>query len=544
MRIFPLLLALLPTALVADDVPLASDVTAVTLYPRGATVTREVPFELPPGRHRLILADLPKGTPLASVRVAVTGAVMGGVTSRDDYVPPRDEDESAALAAARAEVERLEAALRQGRAGVEAIRLEREAATARVEFLSALGSSEAVARMDVAALRELTGMIGTETLAALQAAHDAGRRAEAAERGLEDLREELKTARQALQALVPEDEARATLAITVTAPEAADGTLTVTYNTPRAGWQPVYDLRLRRDSGRLAIDRGAFLRQGTGENWSDIALTLSTVRPAEQTAPSPIRPWLRRIYDPEERRPKTLMRRETDAEGLAGALAEPTAEAPAAPVQAAAAFDGLAVTYSYPGTVSVASGADRLRVALGSLETQADLVAQAVPLSDTSAFLMAAITNDTDELILPTSEAMFYLDGRFVGRQGLDLVPAGGEARLAFGPIDGLRLTRTVLGREEGDRGVITRSNALDEQVRIEVENLTGESWPLRVLDRVPYSEQEDLEITWSARPRTSERDVDGKRNVLAWEFELPAGETQVIGVTHTLNWPEGMKLR
>ncbi|MCR9112777.1 MAG: DUF4139 domain-containing protein [Rhodobacteraceae bacterium] len=544
LRLLPLCLALAPAVGLADDIPLVSEVSAVTLYPNGASIIRDVPFSMPAGAHQLILTDLPRTTPLASVRVAVEGAVMGSVSARTDFVPPRTEEDSAALEAARAEVERLEAAMREARAQIEAIRLEAEAAEARVAFLDKLGEGEGVAQMDVAALRDLVGMIGEETLAALQTAHDAQRRADTADRDLKDLREELDRARKALAALVPERADRAMLAVAVSADAATEGQLTVTYNTGDAGWTPVYDLRLDRAGETLRIARGAFVAQTTGENWSDVAMTLSTVRPSEQTSPSDIWPWLRRIFDPEDLQTKTLMREQMEDDSFAGALAEPAIEAPVMVEEAQASFDGLAVTYTYPGTVSVASGADRVRLALGELETDVDLVAQAVPISDPTAFLMASVTNDTGELILPTPEASFYLDGRFIGQQYLDLIPAGGEADLSFGPIDGLRLTRTVLDRNEGDRGVITRSNELTEEVRIEVENLTGETWPLRVLDRVPFSEQEDLEIEWQAQPRPTEQDVDGKRGVLVWTFDLAPGQTQQIALSHSLEWPEGMRLR
>lgn len=538
MRRLAIVLATLPTALFADDIPLVSEVTGVTLYPDGATITREVPFSAPAGDHQLILTDLPRSTPLSSVRVAVEGVTMGGVSARSDFVPPRTEDEDAAIAAAEAEVERLEDALRDGEARVEAIRLEAQAARARVAFLEALGQGEGVAALDVAALRSLVGMVGEETLSALQDAHAATRRAEDAARGLKDLREELERARQALAALVPEEEQRALLAVVVRSGAAAEGRLTVTYNIDRAGWQPVYDLRLTRKTGELAIDRGALVRQDTGENWRDVALVLSTTRPAEQTEPAEVWPWLRRIVDPEKPTPRPLVRSQAEL----GVAADAAMAAPE-PVQAAAQFDGLSVTYSYPDPVSVASGADNLRIALGTLETRADLVAEAAPLSDSTAFLVARMTNDTGEPILPTPEASFYLDGRFIGRRFLELIPAGGEAELAFGPIEGLRLTRVVLGRNEGDRGVITRSNELTEEVRIEVENLTAEAWPLRVIDRVPYSEQEDLEISWTASPRATETDVDDRRGVLAWEFDLPAGATRTIKLDHRLEWPEGMVL-
>lgn len=544
MRALPIVLAFFPTFVLADDIPLTSDVTAAVLYPRGATVTREIPFEAPAGRHDLILTDLPQGTPLDSVRVSVDGATLGSLTVRNDFVPPRSADDDAAFKLAEAEVERLEEELRQGLAAVERITLEATAAEARIAFLARLGESEGVAEMEVASLRDLASMIGEETLAAKQIALDARLRADAAKRDLKELREDLEKARQALQALVPEDEARAMLAVSISGQDQMQGKLTVSYNIREASWRPVYDVKLDRMEGRLDIERGALVAQQTGENWRDVAVTLSTARPSGQTAPGQIWPWQRWIEDPAQPRQKQLERTQSGAVlgALVGAADAELAAEPAIE-EADAVFDGLAVTYSYPSPVSVASRADNIRLSLGDLTTSAETVAQAVPLTDTNAFLMASITNDMGELILPGT-AMFYLDGRFVGRQGLELIPAGGEADLAFGPIDGLRLTRTVLDRNEGDRGLISKSNELSEAVEIKVENLTGEAWPIRLLDRIPFSEQEDLEITWTAKPRPNEENVDGKRGIMAWEFDLGAGQSQLIELDHTLEWPEDKVLR
>src|SRR6056297_3095609 len=198
MRALCLSLILVAPPALADDIALGSRVSGVTLYPQGATVTREVPFAAPEGAHDLILADLPRGTPLASVRVSVEGARMGGVTTRRDYVPPRDIAESPDLLAARAEVERLEESLRTARAGIEDIRLEAEAAHARLAFLDRIGQGDDVATIDLDRLRALSQMIGSETLAARQTAMEATRRAEAATRALADQEAALKDARKAL----------------------------------------------------------------------------------------------------------------------------------------------------------------------------------------------------------------------------------------------------------------------------------------------------------------------------------------------------------
>ncbi|GAW35901.1 hypothetical protein RA2_02969 [Roseovarius sp. A-2] len=539
MRALCLSLMLVAPPALADDIALGSRVSDVTLYPQGATVTREVPFAAPEGAHELILADLPRGTPLASVRVSVEGARIGGVTTRRDYVPPRDIAESPDLLAARAEVERLEEALRTARAGIEDIRLEAEAARARLAFLDRIGQGDDVATLDLDRLRALSQMIGSETLAARQVALDATRRAEAATRALADQDAALKDARRALAALVPEQEARAMLAVAITAETATEGRMTVTYTIPNAGWQPLYDLHLARDSGALRIERGALVRQSTGENWQDVALSLSTSRPSEQTEPGQIWPWVPRVVDPEEVRPLARQKGGEAAMSLAAPMAEM-----ADSVTAEADFDGLSVTYRYPAPVDVATGADHVRLMLGTLEAEAEIVAQAVPMVDQTAYVMADFTNDTGEILLPTSEARFYLDGRYVGQRGLDLIAAGEDAKLSFGPVDGLRLSRVLRDRNEGDRGLVRKSNEMSESVMIEVENLTDTVWPLRVIDRVPVSEQEDLEITWSASPEPTGENVDDRRGILAWEFDLPAGATQTIRLDTAMEWPGGKVLR
>ena len=41
-----------------------------------------------------------------------------------------------------------------------------------------------------------------------------------------------------------------------------------------------------------------------------------------------------------------------------------------------------------------------------------------------------------------------------------------------------------------------------------------------------------------------SEKDVDDKRGVLAWEFDLPAGDSKTINLVHEIEWPEGQNLQ
>jgi len=64
------------------------------------------------------------------------------------------------------------------------------------------------------------------------------------------------------------------------------------------------------------------------------------------------------------------------------------------------------------------------------------------------------------------------------------------------------------------------------------------------IYDRVFFSEQENLEIEYTSRPQPTNKNVDGKRGVLAREFPLNAGESNRILFSFSMEWPEGTELR
>jgi len=115
---------------------------------------------------------------------------------------------------------------------------------------------------------------------------------------------------------------------------------------------------------------------------------------------------------------------------------------------------------------------------------------------------------------------------------------------VGFGAIETLTVKREMPKRAGGETGVFTSANQQSESAVITVENTGDEAWPVRILDQVPYSEQDDLEIEVTASPEPSETDVDGQRGILAWEFDLAAGAKETITLEQVLTWPEGMILR
>ncbi|WP_323009371.1 DUF4139 domain-containing protein [Paracoccus sp. (in: a-proteobacteria)] len=520
----------------ADRIETTARVTDVTVYPWGAGVTREAALDLPAGSHELVIPGIPEGIDSASLRITAEGAVIGATGVQQERALPETPAKSPELQSAQDEVRRLQTALAKHDASVAEIKARAEAADDTIEFLMKLATSDATGSGDIAAL---TGAVAEQLLQARQTAVRARLEAETADVGREELVEDLARAEARLDALRGPETERGALVIAVQG-QGQPARIRITNLTDQASWSPVYDLSLQRREGKLRLDRGLLVRQYTGEDWRGVHLVLSTARPMDQSAPSELQPDFLRIGDPQAK----LCSRSTDAMAeIAMDSVERAAPAPASIAgSAVAGMVGETVVYDYPTPIDMRDGADALRLPLDSHELTPEIIAEAVPRRDDSAFLVADTVNSTGAVILP-GDATFYADGAMVGRGVLELTAAGDDMKLGFGPLTGIKLERHVPDEIEGNRGLISKSSERRETAILRIRNLTGEEWPLRVIDRVPVSTQENLRVDWSADPSPDETDPDGKRGLLVWNGKIDAGEERSITLTTALRWPDGQIL-
>ena len=527
-------LALCATPLWAERFEATAPVRTVTLYPWGANITRLAEVAAPAGAHEIVIPGMPQDMDPASLRIAADGATVGAVSLQEARALPADGAKTPAIVEAEAEVHRLENALRERDARTAAIRARAAAAEDSQRFLLALAQSEGLGSAD---LVETMRIVREQMLEARQTMIAAETEAAASEQGREDDEAALSRARARLDALrAPDGPERALVVAVESAGEPF--ILEITGFSQDASWQPVYDLRLDREAGRLSLDRNLMVTQSSGEDWQDVALTLSTARPSDQSAPSRLDPWFPRLSDPVEVPQMTASR-----QMAAAPVAEMAADASGGIAGAAVArMMGATVVYDYPTPVTIRSGVDALRLKLDSRDLAPEIRAEAVPARDSSAYLVAETANSLDEVILP-GEATLYADGAMVGRHHLDLIPAGEEFDLGFGPIDGLVAEYEVPEQAEGGRGIISRSSSSTQTALLRVRNLTGQEWPLRVIGQVPVATQDDLKIAWSADPRPSAENPDGERGILHWDATIAPQEVREITLRTEMNWPEGKVL-
>jgi hypothetical protein len=253
-----------------------SRISEVTLYARGARVRRVVTVALD-GRA-LRIPGLPASLLDDTVRVEATGGVVTALRVGLAAPPPAAaaDEEPAELRAARrrsaladAEVERLDAALAQLAAAPIAV----APATKRDEPAPAWAAVVA-ARHGLVQLRTARELALRDQAAAARRAAEEARRALAAE---------VDRDRRAGSARPPRrHELRKHLDLEVAG--AGPATLTLEYQVAAARWAPSYVARLDGDAVRVELR--AVVAQDTGEDWTGVALRLSTAEP-ERLDPLP-----------------------------------------------------------------------------------------------------------------------------------------------------------------------------------------------------------------------------------------------------------------
>jgi uncharacterized protein (TIGR02231 family) len=519
----------------AADMDVQSAIDAVTVYPDGATVTRVITVDVPSGDTTLIAKDFPPGLDPASLRVEGEGAAaitIGAIDAR----PPRAERPVIAP-----EIEKRIEALRDERAVLDdriAAETARKAFAQRFATNVPFGLGEKGEARPLSEWRAAFSAVGEEITAADNAMRDARLKQREIDRELARLDSQIRT----------NPPRKMEVRVDLAAAANARATFRVSYTVRGARWHPLYDARL--DSGSrdrkpaLELVRRAEIVQQTGEDWSDVALSVSTVRTARGGSAPELSPLIVRYPQPAPPPPRPMMGGRADNFAATAAAPQAAKEeardraAPAAEREATVETGGYQVVYRIPGRISVAAneGAKSFRVTTAKISPE--LLARTTPSLDPTAFIEASFKQADEAPLLP-GRVSIYRDGIFVGRSHMALVPKDETVRLGFGADDKVKVMRAVVRKIEGSAGIISSAKTDEREYKITVRS--GHDRPIKVVveDQIPTTENEDIkvELLPVTTPPT-ERDVRDRRGVLAWSFDAAPGETREIKLGWRMRWP------
>ncbi|MBI2761980.1 MAG: mucoidy inhibitor MuiA family protein [Chloroflexi bacterium] len=523
-----------------------SHITAVTVFTDRARVTRRGTAAVEPGAHRLDLTELPRGLDPASVRTSARGtarATVLGVDVRRAFFA-----DTPAIHVRELE-ERIEALEDQDRSLVDRA----DTLTRQLAHLDGLADATrvyaaglATGKTTVEAQRSLIDFV-----AATRAETQEQIRTVAAER--RTLARELQQRRSELDQLRgarPRERHTASIEMAVSAP--GDLEVDVTYMLGGAAWSPLYDIRLA--GADLELMYLGEVTQATGEDWTEVELTLSTATPALAGVLPELEPWFITPYVPPPMPPMPRMAAPMAAVPTTGAhqtariaLADLMSEAarPPSPIveaeiaTAGVEQSGASVTFRIGGTVDIpGDGSPRkTTIAFARLPHRLDYVT--APRLAAAAYRRVRARNDSPYLLLPGRAQLFDGDD-YLGATRIELTAVGQELELYFGVDDRMRVERELAQRDV-DRRLIGDRRRISYAYAITLENHTGAAQTITVHDQMPVGRHEDIKVKLDAAdPRPAALDDLGR---LEWRLDIGPGEKRPIRFDFTVEYPRAMSV-
>jgi uncharacterized protein (TIGR02231 family) len=494
------------------DLDLDTAILAVTVYPDRALVTRRGTMAVEAaGSHTLRVRGLPVGTQRDSLRATGRGPAgtrILGVEQQPEYHAAAPEETLAALRESITRAERELARLADQRQTLDEQRTWLRALGEQSARSLAWGVARGTAKPeDAGALFTYTAG-ESERLAS--AAADLEQRQQEGERGLQALRREY--------ALLGGGRSPDRLVAAIRVELAAPGTVEVelSYLIYGASWQSRYDARVDVAVATVRLTHQALVSQRTGEDWSGVALALSTARPSVATRlPDEPDPWYLDVAQPMPvpvARPMARMQMAQAAPmgvGMADAAGEEAytvsralaAEEPFAADLALANVErtGAAQVFRLPGGVDVPSDGSPHTLGVGAFDLPCQLDYMAAPVIAPGAHLRATASNTTGAVLLPGALHIFHAGAQgdeYVGMTQIELTPEQAELPLFLGVDDNISVKRELIERDT-DKGTLLQTGIRRVLLgyRVTLANRTPASQRVQLKDRLPVPRHERIKV-------------------------------------------------
>lgn len=510
----------------SGPIPLiALPVTAVTCTEDRAHVERTAMLDLRAGTQRLRLgpvsalaadrtlhAELPAGHPAAVLDVRLVRA----------WTPrgPEPADDDSAL-------RRRVTALEEERSVLEQ---RRDRLRARVELLGRIAADLLRDIAEGAGSGEPERDRWSRELDRVDGERDScGERLRAAEAALARVAAELTEAHRAMDLYGTQPaELTGHIELTVHAPADGRAELRLSHLTPCALWRPAY--RAVLDGRDLTLETDAIVWQCTGEDWSNVRLTLSTARSASAAQPPRLGEDRLTLTD------RSAAERRTVHVGL---REEEIADIGPAPVLGLPGVDdgGEVRVLHSPAPVTVPADGRAHRVPLSSFTSPARSEYTCSPELSPLVSQVVRFDNRSGHALLAGPVDLIGGSG-FGGRGTLDFTAPGAPVDLAFGSRDDHRVLRQT--EETREITGISQRTVLTRTVRLHLSRFSApgeaDDRVVVVRERIPVSEVSAVDVRLhrdACSPAPDAVDGDG---IVRWNIPLGPGGRRTVTLVYEVS--------
>jgi len=318
--------------------------------------------------------------------------------------------------------------------------------------------------------------------------------------------------------------------------------LEASYIAYNAFWKPLYKVDIPTDLKDVSLIMFAKIMQKTGENWEDIKLSISNVIPLRGVGLPSLNSWFLDLY--------RVKRSEDKARALFAKQQSLSMEmlqdrAPLAEKEADFAYAEkkelpLSFEYDLSQILSIESKDKDTILPLLTKDIKGDFFYYAAPKLSPLTFLVCSAASDKELLSGPLN---VYFVGRFVGKTHIAEKKPGEEFKFSLGADRSIKVKREKIKdniKETFFKKIERRTIVREMQFKITVENLKQKSAKIKVLDNVPVSKTDKIEVKGlKIAPEPTKKDYQDREGVMLWEFELAPKAKKVIDIEFVITYPK-----
>ena len=338
--------------------------------------------------------------------------------------------------------------------------------------------------------------------------------------------------------------------------------MSLSYYTARAGWTPVYDLRVNSKTNKIRLVYKASITQTSGIDWKQTKLTLSTGTPNFGVAAPVLTPWYLQLYVPDmykslqgrvagvqlaRNQIQSMNDRSSMNEVVVIGYGSDAAEirervdtiAPYTVEDFTTLQSGqLNTNFDIDLPYDIASDGQLHAVSIREEEIAATLKNYAVPRVDREAYLLAEVP-DWQNLDLLPGDANVIMDDTYIGKSLIDPNTVADTLHLPLGRDKRLTIKRSAVKELTSlkSQGGYYRQTLSYEIV---VKNTKTTEVNALVKDQVPKSTIKEVEVKLDD---AGEADYNEEVGVLTWKLKLAPGESRKLRFTYTVKYPKDKRI-
>jgi uncharacterized protein (TIGR02231 family) len=331
--------------------------------------------------------------------------------------------------------------------------------------------------------------------------------------------------------------------VNVSCNENVTANILISYTVYDAGWVPAYDVRAKDVQSPVQLIYNARVSQHTGEDWNRVAIKLSTANPQQRGDKPNLQPWYIDLEKPvgimqdynvvrsgitKKAYAVPLVVEETEEESL---MEPEVASTAASFTEISERQTNLEFNIQIPYDIPSDNKQYTINIQDNSLPASYEYYC--APKLDREAFLVARIT-DWENLNLLSGEINLFFEGTYVGKSNLNVRNTNDTLDLSLGRDKGIVVTRVKM-KDFTEEKTIGSNKRETRAWEITIRNNKKQAINLRIEDQLPVSMNKDIEVEPLDYSGGNYNKETGR---VVWKVKMEPSDEKKLRVSFAIKYP------